>query len=131
MRHRQEQLGETIAHEVSDLIRTRMQDPRIGFASVTGVELSADLRHAKVFVSVMGTPEEQQATMQALHHGTGFLRRELAHRLSIRYTPELIFRLDESLERGSHVLDLLKTVDHTETPAAITDAAHPASVTEQ
>lgn len=110
MRHRQEQLGTTIAHEVSDLIRTRMQDPRIGFASVTGVELSADLRHAKVFISVMGSADEQKDTMRALDHGAGFLRHELAQRLSIRYTPELSFRLDESLSRGAHVLDLLRKV---------------------
>lgn len=124
MRHRQEQLGEAIAHEVSDLIRTRMQDPRIGFASVTGVELSADLRHAKIFISVMGSSEEQAATMQALGHGTGFLRRELAHRLSIRYTPELVFRLDDSLARGAQVLDLLREVGSEATPSA-TPASKP------
>ena len=117
MRHRQEQLGESIAHEMSDLIRTRMQDPRIGFASVTGVELSGDLRHAKVFVSVMGTPEEQKETMRALVHGTGFLRHELAQRLSIRYTPDLSFKLDDSIAQGTHVLQLL----HTTAPADAID----------
>lgn len=110
MRYRQEQLGEAIAHEVSDLIRTRMQDPRIGFASVTGVELSADLRHARVFISVLGSADEQTATMRALDHGAGFLRRELAQRLSVRYTPELYFQLDESLARGAQVLELLREV---------------------
>jgi len=120
MRHRQEQLGETIAHEISDLIRTRMHDPRVGFASVTGVELSADLRHAKVFISVMGTPEEQKETMHALAHGTGFLRHELAQRLQIRYTPELVFRLDDSIEKGSQVLQLLHSISDSTTsePAA-------------
>jgi ribosome-binding factor A len=117
MRHRQEQLGETIAHELSDVIRSRMQDPRIGFASVTSVELSADLRHAKVFVSVLGTPEEQQATMQALRHGAGFLRHELAQRLSVRFTPELSFRLDDSIAHGARVAQLLREI-HGETPAA-------------
>jgi ribosome-binding factor A len=110
MRYRQEQLGEAIAHELSDLIRLEMHDPRIGFASVTGVQLSADLRHAKVFVSVMGTPEEQAETMRALAHGTGFLRHELAQRLSVRFTPELTFRLDDSIEQGTHVLALLREI---------------------
>jgi ribosome-binding factor A len=113
MRHRQEQLSEAIAHELSDLIRSRMHDPRVGFASVTGVELSADFRHAKVFISVMGEEAEQEATMRALHHGAGFLRRELAQRLSIRYTPELSFRLDESIAQGARILSLLNQLQPT------------------
>ena len=76
--HRQEKLGEQIAAEVSDLLRTRLKDPRVGFASITHVEVSGDLRHAKIFVSVMGTPEEKKSTIEALHHATGFLRHELA-----------------------------------------------------
>src|ERR1700745_3781365 len=76
--HRQEKLGEMIAGELSDLLRTRVKDPRVGFASITRVEVSGDLRHAKVFVSVMGTPEEQEATMKGLRNATGFLRHELA-----------------------------------------------------
>lgn len=110
MRHRQEQLGEAIAHELSDLIQTRMHDPRIGFASVTTVELSADLRHAKVYISVMGTPAEQHDTMRALGHGSGFLRHELAQRLAIRYTPELHFKLDESIAHGARVVELLRQI---------------------
>src|SRR5437660_6047550 len=103
--HRQEKLGELIAVELSELIRTRMKDPRVGFASITHVEVSKDLRHAKVFVSVMGTPEEQAATMKGLKHATGFLRHELASRLVLRYMPELVFKLDTSIEQGSHVLE--------------------------
>ncbi len=107
---RKDQLSHLIAHELSDLI-AQMKDPRIGFASVTGVELSQDLRHAKVFVSVMGSAQEQRASMTALTHATGFLRRELAQRLTIRYTPEIVFRLDESIARGVRVLELLNQED--------------------
>lgn len=107
---RQDQLGEVIAHELSDLIRTRMKDPRVGFASVTDVDLSGDLRHAKVFVSVMGSEEEQRATLDGLNHATGFLRHELAQRLTVRHTPEIHFRLDESIAHGAHVLDLINRV---------------------
>jgi len=103
---RKDQLSHLIAHELSDLI-AQMKDPRIGFASVTGVDLSTDLRHAKVYISVMGSQAEQRASMAALTHATGFLRSELAHRLTIRYTPELVFRLDESIARGVRVLELL------------------------
>jgi ribosome-binding factor A len=108
---RQEQLSELIAQELSDLIRTRMKDPRVGFASITDVELSADLRHAKVFVSVLGAPEEQQATLRALEHGAGFLRHELAQRLIVRYTPEILFRLDDSIARGARILQLMREIE--------------------
>jgi ribosome-binding factor A len=107
---RQDQLGELIAQELSDLIRTRMKDPRIGFASITDVNVSHDLRHAKVFVSVLGDEQEQRATLSGLNHASGFLRHELAQRMTIRHTPEIAFRLDESIARGTHVLDLINRV---------------------
>ena len=121
-RRRQDQLGEQIAEDLSDLIRTRVKDPRVGFASVTSVELSADLRHAKVFVSVYGEAEEQRATMRALDHAAGFLRHELAQRLTIRHTPEISFHLDESIARGAHLLELMKQI-HREPEAPPADGS--------
>lgn len=112
--HRQEKVGELIAVELSDLMRSRLKDPRVGFASITRVEVSGDLRHAKVFVSVMGTPEEQAQTMKGLHNATGFLRRELASRLTLRFVPELNFRLDKSIEEGSRILNLIRQVEEEE-----------------
>ena len=106
--HRQEKLGEQFAQELSELIRTRLKDPRVGFASITRVEVSNDIRHAKVFVSVMGTDEEQKATMKGLSNATGYLRHELATRIPLRYMPELAFKLDKSIEEGSRVLELIK-----------------------
>lgn len=127
---RQDQLAELIVEELSDLIRNHMKDPRIGFASITSVELSSDLRHAKVFVSVMGTADEQRDTLRALEHGNGFLRHELAQRLSIRYTPEITFRLDESIARGAHLLDLMRQV-REEPRASGEEAAEAAPVDTQ
>lgn len=109
--HRQEKLGELIAAELSELLRTRVKDPRVGFASITHVEVSGDLRHAKVFVSVMGSPEEREATMQGLKNATGFLRHELATRLVIRFMPEIAFKLDKSIEEGSRILELIHKVE--------------------
>lgn len=106
--HRQEKLGELIAIELSDLLRTRVKDPRVGFASITRVEVSGDLRHAKVFVSVMGNEDEQEDTIRALKHATGFLRHELASRLTLRYMPELVFKLDTSIREGARILDLIR-----------------------
>src|SRR5258708_7184896 len=133
--HRQEKLGGQIANEVSDLLRTRIKDPRVGFASVTHVEVSGDLRHAKIFVSVMGDQDEKKSTIETLHHATSFLRRELAGRLNVRFMPEILFKLDNSIEQGSHILGLirqseneakLKQTTHTQpTTQAPTPQPHP------
>ncbi len=116
--HRQEKIGEMIAIELSDLLRTRVKDPRVGFTSITHVEVSGDLRHAKIFVSVMGTPEEQAATMTGLKHATGFLRRELASRLTLRFMPEIVFKLDTSIAEGARVLALIQQLEQEEKQAA-------------
>lgn len=115
--YRQEKLGELIAVEMSNLLRTRLKDPRVGFVSITRVEVSGDYRHARVYVSVMGSEEEQASTMKALKHATGFLRHELATRLVLRYMPELVFKLDRSIEQGSRVLELIRQLEH-EHPAS-------------
>jgi ribosome-binding factor A len=112
--HRQEKLGELIAVELSELLRTRVKDPRVGFASITHVEVSGDLRHAKVFVSVMGSTEEKAETLSGLRHATGFLRHELATRLVIRYMPEIVFKLDTSIEEGARILELINKIEQEE-----------------
>ncbi len=119
--YRQEKLGELIAAELSDLLRNRMKDPRVGFASITHVEVSGDLRHAKIFVSVLGSEEEQAATIQALKHATGFLRHELASRLVLRYMPALVFKLDTSIEKGTRILQLIRELEQDK---AISDGAN-------
>ena len=116
--HRQEKLGELIAAELSELLRNRVKDPRVGFASITRVEVSGDLRHAKVFVSVMGTREEQAATMKGLRNATGYLRHELAERIVLRYMPEINFRLDTSIEEGARILELIRQVEEEDERAA-------------
>jgi ribosome-binding factor A len=106
--HRQEKLGELFAAELSDLLRTRVKDPRVGFASITHVEVSGDYRHAKIYVSVMGSEEERANTIKALKHASGFLRHELAGRVVLRYMPEIVFKLDTSIEQGSRILELIR-----------------------
>lgn len=122
--HRQEKLGELIAVEVSDLLRTRIKDPRVGFASITHVEVSGDLRHAKIFVSVMGDEEEKKSTIQALHHATGFLRHELAGRLTLRFMPEIFFKLDSSIEQGTRILGLIRELEREGMPQPGAEVAH-------
>jgi ribosome-binding factor A len=116
---RQDQLGRVIAQELSELMHLRVKDPRIGFASITGVNVSRDLSLAKVYVSVMGTPDEQRETMRGLRHAAGFLRHELAQRLSVRHVPEITFLLDESIARGARMLDLLNEISREQRPDAV------------
>jgi len=123
--HRQDQLGRVIAQELSELMRLRVKDPRIGFASITGVTVSRDLSVAKVYVSVMGTPEEQRETMRGLRHAAGFLRHELAQRLSVRHVPEITFHLDESIARGARMLELLNQLSHEHEPNLVGAPAAP------
>lgn len=108
---RRERVGELIREEISDLIRREVKDPRLsGLISVTEVVTSPDLRHAKVFFSIMGTEEEKRQVEKGLAAASGFLRKGLGERLSLRYTPELSFHRDESIERGSRLLELIKEV---------------------
>lgn len=110
MSHRSEKVEQFIKEELSEILRREVNDPRIGFVSVTDVELSVDLRHARVFVSVLGDTDAKAATMAGLESALGYIRRELGQRLQMRYTPDITFRLDESIERGSRVMKLLGEV---------------------
>lgn len=117
---RQIQVADQIQQIISVLLQRDMKDPRIGFVTVTQVEITQDLKYARVFVSVMGTPEEQRDTMAALASGKGFMRRELASRLEIRAVPELQFKLDRGVEysdRINRLLNDLKTAEIVEDAA--------------
>lgn len=104
-----------IKREVSQMLLNGIKDDRVGsgMASITDVDVSGDLQHAKIFVSVYGTPEAKAETMEGLHSSTAFVRRELGHRLRLRRTPEIVFLEDTSLERGDRMLNLLKQLDRT------------------
>lgn len=105
-------LNDAFREEISDLLRRQIKDPRMAvFITITRVEISADISHAKVYVSVMGTDEERQSALEGLAAASSFLRREIGRRLALRRTPELRFRRDDSLEQGAHVLELLDEVE--------------------
>lgn len=105
---RREKLQELFKEETSAILQRRLRDPRIGFVSVTDVELSPDLRHAKIFVSVLGDEEAKRRTMEGLERAAGFVRSELGRRITLRHTPEILFRLDDSIERGTRITALLR-----------------------
>ena len=110
MSFRPERLAEAIKKEVSDLLRDDLKDPRIGFVTITSVEVSKDLRYANIFASVFGPPADQKATFDALQKAQGFIRCELGKRIRLRYTPEITFTLDESIRRGSRLIALMEEV---------------------
>jgi ribosome-binding factor A len=94
--------------EIADVLRQGIKDPRVGaFVTVTGVELSADQRMAKVYCSVLGTEEEQGRALDGLRSATGFIRSAVAQRIRLRHAPELVFILDKSIERGVRVVDMI------------------------
>jgi ribosome-binding factor A len=105
-------LNDAFREEISDILRRQIKDPRLAvFITITRVEISADLSHAKVHVSVMGSEEEREGALKGLGAASSFLRREVGHRLALRRAPELSFRRDDSLEQGAHVLELLDEVE--------------------
>jgi ribosome-binding factor A len=106
-----QRVNELIREEISELLRREVNDPRIsGLISVTEVVTSPDLRHARVYVSTMGTDEEKKQVEEGLAAASGFIRRLLGERISLRYVPELSFQRDDSIERGSRLLEIIKEV---------------------
>lgn len=103
-------LAETIKEEVSRIIREELKDPRIGFVTVTDVEVADDLRYAKIFVSIMGSNEEIKETMEVLTKASGYVRSELGKIIRLRHTPEITFKYDQSIEHGAHISELLRKV---------------------
>jgi ribosome-binding factor A len=110
MSQRTDRLDSQIRAELMELLQREMKDPRIGFATVTRVETARDLGSAKVWVSVLGTTEEQEAALKALTDAAPWLRRQLGGRLTIRHVPQLVIRHDDSIEAGDRVLRLLNEI---------------------
>ena len=101
--HRLEQVGELLRAELSDLLQREMQDPRLGFVTITGVQVSPDLRHARVNVSCYGDETAQRESLRALRGAAGFLRREVGRRVRLRQTPQFSFQLDHSMAEAEQV----------------------------
>lgn len=100
-------LADQIQFEISDIIRNRLRDPRKGFITITGVEVTDDLRAARVFVSALGEPAELLQALDLLNHARGFIRTELGQRVKVRFVPEISFKGDDSAARGIKMDKLL------------------------
>ncbi len=119
MTQRTDRVDELLRQEIGVIIARDIADPRIGFVTITRVETTSDLSHAKVWVSVIGAPDEQKAALGALAHAMPFIRRELGARLRLRRIPDLHVRADDTLERGTRVLRLLSELESGTDPAAV------------
>jgi ribosome-binding factor A len=104
-------VGEQIKKELSVILQSELKDPRIGFITVTGVEVTNDLSQAKVYLSVLGNDEQKEETLKALAKANGFLRSELGRRVRLRHTPELVFKFDTSIEYGSRIEEMLRSLN--------------------
>jgi ribosome-binding factor A len=113
-KHRPSRLAETLKEEVSRLILVELKDPRIGFVTVTSVDVAGDLSHAKVYVSVLGSDDQVKASLDALNRAEGFVRSEIGKRIRLRHTPSIVFVHDPSIQHGAHIAKLLRDVQFSD-----------------
>lgn len=106
-------VGEQMKKELGEIIGRKIKDPRIGFVTVTDVEVTGDLQQAKVFISVLGDEEQRQNTLKGLAKAKGFIRSEIGQRIRLRKTPEITFEFDESVDYGNRIESLLAELNKT------------------
>ena len=125
MTRRTQQMGEFLREEVTDIIRTELDDPRLGFWTITHVEVSQEIRSARIFVSVLGTEQERTDTLKALRGAAGFIRTHLKPRMRTRIIPDLEFRDDRSMEHAEEIDRTLRELhrDDSRRPAPGTSAS--------
>jgi ribosome-binding factor A len=110
-------VDEAVRAVLSDAIAKDLKDPRVGFVTVTGVKTSPDLRHARVYVSVLGDEDVREASLEGLRSAHGYLQGALAHQLTLKHTPALTFEYDESIDRGMRITELLTEESEEEADA--------------
>src|SRR5436853_4175883 len=117
-RHRLERVAEVVREVASETILFELRDPRVKMVTVTRAEVSGDLQHAKIYVSVMGTEKEQKLTLHGLQHAAGFVQAKLADRLQTRFTPVVTFVLDQGVKNALEVARLIREAHAEVSPAA-------------
>jgi ribosome-binding factor A len=109
--HRTERVADQLRRELADILRHEVKDPRVRLATVSSVELSSDLQHARVLLSILGDDQERAQAFLALEHARGFVRRQLSSRLRLRSVPELRFEIDRGAEHSLRISQLLESLD--------------------
>lgn len=113
---RQDRVAQALKEEISNIIHDELKDPRLGFVTITGVQLSPDLRCAKIFFSVLGEELDYKKTKAALDSALGFIRRLIAQRIKLRFTPEITFRQDRSCEYSIRIQEVLNQIEAKHEP---------------
>lgn len=114
MGHRVNRVGEQMKKELGDIISRKIKDPRVGFVTVTDVEVTGDLQQAKVYISVLGDEQQKEDTLKGLAKAKGFIRTEIGQRIRLRKTPELIFEFDETMAYGNRINSLIHELQREE-----------------
>src|SRR4029079_55620 len=122
MTARTDRIDELLRQEIGEIFRRDVDDPRIGFITITDVETAPDLRHARMLVSVIGQPEERKQTLAAMGRAMPFVRHELGKRLRLKRIPEFHLELDDTVERGTRVLQLLNELEAGHVPDDVAPA---------
>lgn len=108
---RANRVAEQMKKELGDILTTKIKDPRVGFVTVTDVEVTGDLQQAIIYVSVLGTDKEKEDTLLGLSKAKGFVRSEIGKRIRLRKTPEVTFEFDEAYEYGNHIESILRDLN--------------------
>ncbi|WP_404409241.1 30S ribosome-binding factor RbfA [Jeotgalibacillus malaysiensis] len=111
---RSNRVGEQMKKELGDIIGRKIKDPRIGFVTVTDVDVTGDLQQATVYITVLGDEEQRENTLRGLAKAKGFIRSEIGQRIRLRKTPELLFEFDESIETGNRIESLIRDLKERE-----------------
>lgn len=110
---RANRVGEQMKKELGDILGRKIKDPRVGFVTVTDVDVTGDLQQAKVFISVLGDDKQKQDTLVGLAKAKGFIRSEIGKRIRLRKTPELFFEFDEAIEKGNRIEHILRELNNS------------------
>jgi ribosome-binding factor A len=113
---RSDKVADLIQKEISQMLVKSIKDPRIGFITITRVTVSEDCRFARVYYSVAGTQEERESSMKGLDSAKGFVRKELGRRIRLRYTPDITFQFDPSIEYAIHMEELIQNIRQGKEP---------------
>jgi ribosome-binding factor A len=111
MKIRPTRVGEQMKKELTEIISRKLKDPRVGFVTVTDVDVTGDLQIAKVYITVLGNEEQKQDTLRGLEKAKGFIRSEMGQRLRLRKTPEILFEFDSAFEYGNKIDSLLRDLN--------------------
>lgn len=117
---RSARIGDLIKEEVADIIMHKLKDPRLGFITVTDARISDDLKHAKIYISVLESAKKDE-TLKILTSSAGFIRSELAKRVKIKFIPQLVFKFDESIEYGAKIDKMLNEIKSSSTSSTNDD----------